>query len=196
MKIVQIEQGTPEWLQWRLNRITATDCAVIMGISPFKDVHMLWYEKNELVAHKSITEPMKRGNALEPIARELFISKVGIEMNPICIEHDEIFWHASSLDGIDETKKILLEIKCPNLEKHFSRKIDDHYLAQMQHQLYTSGADICYFCSYHPDDEDKIWVQEIYPNREFQEEMIEKEMEFYEKEMCLLKRPWILKLKG
>ena len=38
MRIVNLEQGTKEWLEWRRQGITATESSVILGLSPYKTV--------------------------------------------------------------------------------------------------------------------------------------------------------------
>ena len=45
MKIIPIEQQSPEWFEWRKTGITASDMPIIMGVSPYKTPWQLWAEK-------------------------------------------------------------------------------------------------------------------------------------------------------
>jgi len=44
MKVIDIQQRSPEWHEWRKNGISATSCAVIMGENPDKTKLQLWRE--------------------------------------------------------------------------------------------------------------------------------------------------------
>ena len=45
MKTVDLNQRSPEWLQWRSQGITASDIPIILGLSPYKTPWQLWAEK-------------------------------------------------------------------------------------------------------------------------------------------------------
>ena len=140
MKIISLAQGSQEWLDWRKTRITATDASVIMGVNPFKNVSTLWKEKLDIVAAPTANERMLRGQELEPVARQLFIEETGIDVEPLVVESDEFYWMGASLDGINDTRKIIIEIKCPSSDTHLlavDGSIRPYYMVQMQHQLYA-----------------------------------------------------------
>jgi putative phage-type endonuclease len=201
MKIINIYQNTTEWITWRKSHVMATDASVIMDMNQFKTIDQIWKEKDPNFKPEPMNDRMKRGHDLEPIARALFIEKTGIEVSPACIEHDDLWWHGASLDGLDKTGKIIAEIKCPKLWTHLqaqNEEIAPYYYAQMQHQLFTSGADLCYYISYNPDIEEtlKMFIVKIYPDKNFQQRMIEKETEFFEKYMLGFEEPtWKLAIK-
>ncbi len=48
MKIIDLEQGTPEWLEWRKNGIGSSDIATIMGANPYQTPYQLWEENLEM----------------------------------------------------------------------------------------------------------------------------------------------------
>lgn len=202
MRTIELIQGDPEWLQWRAGRITATDASVLMDLNPYKTLMELWQEKLSIRSASEHNARMQRGHELEPIARKLFIEETGIEVSPICGEHDTDWWMAASFDGLSECKKIVCEIKCPKMSTHqqaLSKQIPDYYYAQCQHQLYVCGGDINYYTSYHPDCERKIAIVEVLPNKEFQENLREKSKIFYEQNMCQMCPPnpaWTFSLKS
>ncbi len=195
MKKLNLVQGSHEWLEFRRFHVMATDAACIMKdengmpLNPFKNSYELYMEKMD-----GITTPendhMRRGQAGEPLARQLFIEQTCIDIEPMVVQSSEFPFMAASLDGIDQTHKIIVEIKCPaSIQKHLSKEIPIHYKCQMMHQLAVTQADCCFFISYHADDPEKIIVQEMLPDKSFIEEMIEKERYFYEVNMCQMKAP-------
>lgn len=169
MKIIPLEQGTQEWLSWRKTVITATDCPAILGSSPWSTPYKCWQRKLDLSEEQKTTEAMERGKRLEPEAREHFIRKYGINMAPAVVENEEFDFLGASLDGLSDCKKYILEIKCggTNLHNMASQGIvPDYYLDQIQHQLFVTGAEKCFYYSY--DGKDGICI-EIFPDPNFEE---------------------------
>lgn len=109
-----IVQGTPEWLKWREedNAISATNVAVIMGVSPFKSPLKLFRQRTGLEGPDFFNPAMKRGQMLEPFARALYESITGISATACCAEHPQHPWLKSSLDGASFCETILQEFKC------------------------------------------------------------------------------------
>ena len=83
MKIIEFEggQGSESWLSWRRSKVTATDAGIILGLNNFKDMHQLWQEKMGFIEPQPATESMKRGNLLEPYAREMINAQLDIDFN-------------------------------------------------------------------------------------------------------------------
>lgn len=203
MRVIQFPegQGSQAWLDWRKSRVTATDASVIDGCNPFMNIDTLWKQKFDIIPGPAMNERMKRGQLLEPIARGQFIEQFGIEIEPVCIEHEIDWWHGSSLDGIDSTGKIIVEIKSPNFDTHelaISGSIKPYYMCQIQHQFYTSGAEICFYVSYNPEHSKKIHIIEVMPNLTYISDLVSKEKQFYEINMCQWRVPikeWTLATK-
>src|SRR5215472_18741668 len=111
-------QGSEAWHKLRKSKITATDAPVIMGVNPWTTPYQRWQEKTcESISDRK-TEAMQRGIDLEPIARDLFSLKTGIELIPKDDPKNVIIsnkneWMMASLDGIDVTNSHIVEIKCP-----------------------------------------------------------------------------------
>ena len=185
MKRINIEQGSAEWLAYRKQHVMATDASIICGDYPYKTLHELWLEKQPDFVPEPPNEHMLRGQLLEPVARAIFIKETGIEVSPEVVEHDMQWWAGASLDGISNDGKTLLEIKCPSHRNHlFALEIGvrEYWKVQIQHQLFVTGANVCYFMSYNQDFEDgkKFVFRKMFPDWEFIDEMIAAERYFYD----------------
>lgn len=67
--------GRDEWLALRMNDVTASDAAALLGAHPYKTAFGLWAEKTgRAPADGQMSEAMERGIELEPLARR-WISK-------------------------------------------------------------------------------------------------------------------------
>jgi putative phage-type endonuclease len=201
MTIILLEQGSPEWLQYRQGKVMATDSSVLTGSNPWKKPIELWEEKLGLRESQKLNEAMKRGQELEPEARKLASLEIGIEFEPCVFESDQYPFMAASLDGLSECHSYILEIKCPKEKTHLEA-IDGHippyYLDQIQHQLKcVQGAECCFYFSYRPEYKQKPFIIiRIRPDVERQLEIMEKNQEFYI-QMCTMSPPeeWKLKIK-
>ncbi len=192
MKIIDLEQGSKEWLDWRKSRITASDASVILRSNRYTNPTKLWEDKMEISAPKFSNHHMERGKLLEPIARDLFIETTGIHIDPLVIEHDSFFWMGASLDGIDKSRRIIVEIKCPEISGHqaaLNNEIPPMYKAQMQHQLYATEAEMCFYVTYNQQHEQRLSILEVSRDEKFMQNMINAELEFYEEFICAFKKP-------
>ncbi len=137
MKIVDVQQGSEEWLALRRSKITATDCAAIMGRSKYKSPHMVWLDK---MGKSKVFEndAMKRGKELEPEARAYFNHRFELFCEPVVAISDKHPWQMASLDGWDPEKKVIIEIKCPGeavFREAQEGKFQEDYILQCLHQL-------------------------------------------------------------
>jgi len=179
-QVIDLEQGSQEWLDFRKRHITATDASAIMGVNPWKTKIQLYHEKLSNDPPMVPNERMQRGLDLEPIARELFALQTGFHTTPKVFVKD---WQMASLDGISEFGEIILEIKCPGAKDHaiaLSGKVPDHYYPQLQHQIYVCGVNSAYYYSF--DGFDGVAV-EVKRDHEYIAKMIVEERKFYE---CLM----------
>ncbi len=187
MKILSLEQGSQEWLSYRQKHIMATDAAIILSLSVWKDSHQLWQEKMGFIEPEPCNAAMLRGQNLEPIARQLLCEKLQIDFEPMVIESSDYPWMGASLDGISISHSSICEIKCMKHSKHIQvckDTIDPCHYAQMQHQLACTNAKMVYYVCYHPETPVPLKIIDIFPNKEYIEEMIEKEKEFFFETMC------------
>src|SRR5690606_34059824 len=144
---INLIQGSSEWLILRKSKITATDAPIIMGESPYKSKKELYLEKIDPNFELKSNDRMRRGTDLEPVARQMFILTTGVYVEPRVVLKE---WAMASLDGIDETGKIIVEIKCPGIKDHekaLNGHVPDHYFAQLQHQMYVCDVDKSFYFS-------------------------------------------------
>ena len=184
-----MKQNTQEWLDFRRNKIGASDAAAIMGLSPWKTRYQLWEEK--VYGKDQVqTGAMRRGSYYEEEARNAFEKITGICVMPKVIVNPDRDWQMASLDGVSFDGTIFTEIKVPNKEAHELAKkglIADYYNIQMQHQYETdkSLTQGMYF-SYLPDLKEGIIV-EIKKDDLLIEQIVEEEEKFME--LILSKTP-------
>ncbi len=141
--IVQLTQGSPEWLEYRRTRRNASESAAVLGVSPWTTPYQLWLEKTGKVQPRT-NEAMRHGTDMEPLARLAYEEQTGLVMQPLVLQTGD---YSASLDGMTLEGDLILEIKCPvrgtrsDLWQDVQAgNIPEHYLIQVQHQLMVSGA--------------------------------------------------------
>lgn len=113
-----------------------------MGLSP-------WQKPKHIVDAKrgkdaKANYAMRRGQDLEPKAREAYEKVVGILRPAVFCDND----YGASLDGLTLFEDLVVEIKCPVKGRDsklwadaVNGRIPDYYLVQMQHQMMVTGID-------------------------------------------------------
>lgn len=139
-KRVHIEQGTPEWLDWRENLYTASDAPAVMGVSP-------WFPRTPLELWKRkmgkqsviVNHAMRAGQADENVARMILESQIGRPAPAACWEATVNGMNfGASYDGYDEQAGEIFEIKRPSRGSASDLWISSdpgQYRWQMLHQL-------------------------------------------------------------
>ncbi len=181
-KIIDLEQGSQEWLEFRRFKIGASLAPVIMGVSPFQTPLQLW-EEIMLNETKQSNEAMRKGNRLEPKARKWMNEAYNTCYEPAVlqsIEHRDII---ASLDGYIETQAepLILEIKCPGKTAHeqaIQEEIPEYYFPQLQHQMFVSGAKRVSYLSFSEDFLSYAIVLECERDEGYIQKMLKKELEF------------------
>jgi putative phage-type endonuclease len=149
--IVQLTQGSQEWLAYRLKMRNASESAAVLGLSPWMTPYQLWLNKTGRATTKA-TAAMQHGTDTEPAARAAYEEQTGNIMQPLVLQDGP---YSASLDGMDLDGQLIVEIKCP-----FKGKASDlwndailglypqHYNVQIQHQLMVSGAQTAHLWVY------------------------------------------------
>ena len=139
--LISLTQGSDEWLAWRNEGIGASDAPAIMGENPWKSAAQILQDKISKASSGESNDAMRRGTALEPIARKDYVAKRGIEVVPVCIQHQDYPWLRASLDGLSVDCKTVLEIKCGarTFESAVDGIVPKHYYGQLQHILMATG---------------------------------------------------------
>lgn len=152
--IVDLEQGSETWLQWRKGRKMASEAAALLKVSPwFPKTPLELFEVKSGLREVRVTPAMTRGVELEATARALYeISRADL-MVPYVVEGEGNY--AASLDGLSWDGARILEIKVPwkgsasDLWARAARgQIPPHYACQVQVELMASGAELADFAVY------------------------------------------------
>lgn len=179
MKLLNLEQGSDEWLFKRKGSITGTDASIIMGVNPYKNRKQLLKEKLGLVEDAPPNEAMLKGMRLEPKAREIYMLKENTIVYPAVVVHDDYFWAMASLDGLSHNSDFFVEIKCGEsaFNKALKGEIPAYYYAQMQHCMWVTGVKFChYFCYW----EGKGNIKTVERDEAYIEKLVEEEIKFYD----------------
>lgn len=145
--IIQLIQGSPDWLAYRLGMRNASETAAVLGLSPWTTPYQLWLLKTGR-QQQAVTTAMQHGTELEPAARTAYEEQTGHVMQPLVLQDGP---YSASLDGMRLEGDLILEIKCPvrgtrsDLWQDVAAgQVPEHYRVQVQHQLMVSGAPVAH----------------------------------------------------
>ncbi len=126
MKILNLEQGSTEWLKYKAGKVSGTSLAQAIGSPKVQEtlLNRLIAERMTETEHNDIgTKAVVRGKELEPVALKAVISKTGTlfetigmiagEMENYVVSPDAVMYMYATADVIGG-----LEIKCPDSKKH------------------------------------------------------------------------------
>jgi hypothetical protein len=159
LKIIDVEQGSPEWLQARLGIASASNFSKLITSTGKKSTQLDGYV-NTLVAETLMGEPpetfvsewMLRGTELEAEARAWYEFHTDIDIEQVGFVLRDCGLVGCSPDGL--TPSSGLELKCPKAETHVSYlradKLPVAYIAQVQGCMWVCERDSWDFASYHP----------------------------------------------
>ncbi len=168
------------WLEWRKDKVGASEAPTLMGDSPWETEYQLWQRKLELIPEKEQSPQMKRGLHLEEEARKVVSKLIGIPLIPCVMIHPAYEWMIASLDGWNEKTKTVVEIKCPGESDHqcaMNGEIPKKYLYQLCHQAIVCGVDTVNYFSY--DGMSYNYIP-FTPSEYMIQRLIMKELEFLE----------------
>lgn len=162
MDCSEIIQGTDEWKQARLGRVTASRVADVIaktksGYSASRANYMAELIAERLTgvpADKYTNAAMAWGTATEDEARAAYEFQAGVVVETVgFVAHPAILWSGASPDGLVGDDG-LVEIKCPNTATHIDTllggSIPAKYVTQMLWQMACTGRAWCDFVSYDP----------------------------------------------
>lgn len=181
MKIHKLQQGTPEWHEFRAAHFPASEAPKMMGKSQYGSRSAYLYER----ATGKITEPTEfqqklfaRGHAAEDAARPLAEVMLDDEvLYPVTITNDAYPRLSASLDGRTDDGKTIWEHKLWGDSDKLATSVmvgDIHqqYHIQVQQQLMLSGAERCLFMVSDGTDQRCVTTW-IYPDLELQQQIVE-----------------------
>lgn len=178
MQIINTEQGSPEWLELRKLKLTASHAQAIAAQGKGLDTYCL-----EVVAgflskglfNHYINNDMERGKELEDDARVLYRLQTGnkVEQVGFVLVNEYI---GCSPDGLVDDDG-LIEIKCKNDKNHLTQIIDaelgieTNYIWQMQMQMLVCNRNWCDFVCYNPNFEKSLLVYRVLKDETKQEKL-------------------------
>ena len=158
--IEMMDQGSEDWFQVRIGKVTASRVADILaktksGYSTSRDNYMAQLICERLTNQKgeSFTNAaMQHGTETEPLARAAYEALKDVLVDEVgFVPHPTIKMAGASPDGF-VGQDGLIEIKCPNTATHIdtllSESVPTKYFTQMQFQLACTGREWCDFVSF------------------------------------------------
>ena len=199
----QIIQGTQEWHQLRLGKVTASRVADILaktktGVSASRGNYLVELAIQRVTGQieESYTNAaMAWGTETEPKARMAYevFNDVLVEQVPF-VDHSTIKGFGASPDGLVNIDG-LCEIKCPNSATHWSYlksgEPPNKYFIQMQAQIACTQRDWNDFISFDPrmPEKSRLFVKRVFRDDKFigiMEDEVKKFLEEVERETELM----------
>lgn len=166
-EIVDVPQGSPEWLKARAGHVTGSRAAdIVAQTKAGKPSASRANYLAQLVAERLTEEPqedgyvspaMERGKALEQDARAVYEAVTGYTvMTSGFLKSTTLPWVGCSLDGhVAGPIRKIVEIKVPLVKTHLAYlkagTLPADYLHQVMHNLLVTQAESCDFVSYCPN---------------------------------------------
>jgi putative phage-type endonuclease len=158
--IEMMDQGSDEWFEARMGKVTASRVADILaktksGYSASRDNYLAQLVCERLTNQKTesfINSAMQRGTDIEPLARLSYEVNQNVLVDEVgFVPHPSIIMAGASPDGLVGDDG-LLEIKCPNTATHIetllSQTVPGRYNTQMQFQMACTEREWCDFVSF------------------------------------------------
>lgn len=156
-----IEQGSPAWFAARCGKVTASKVEAVLAKGrngePSRtranyEAQLIAERLTGIVEEGFQSAEMRRGNEVEPEAREAYAFLRNVEVSPAgFVVHPHIPMAGASPDSL-VGEDGLLELKCPNTATHLDTllgtSIDGGYMKQMQWQMACTGRKWVDFCSF------------------------------------------------
>lgn len=155
-----VEPNSPQWLELRKNYRTASEAAIVCGVSPFTTPEKFKLIKAGLV-RQYYSKAMSDGHRLEDLSREWANEKFGRGFKEECWTNGD---YLASLDGIDGTTLIEIKTSAFTYNHLVSGHVEEHYWLQIQQQLFCSPAEVGYLVAYNPKTEQFAMSDPIEPD--------------------------------
>ena len=176
MQIHNCEQGTEEWLQCRLGKLTGQVAHTIAVKG--KGLDTLCLEKateilTGIIPEGYTNEAMQHGHEYEAEARNIYELETGNNVVQVGFCEDNEFVGVSPDGLIDDDG--LIEIKCPQDKTYTQYLIDmvikPEYYAQMQMQMLITKRPWCDYVVYNSHFEKPIIIQRVCADKEYMEKL-------------------------
>lgn len=166
-------QGSDEWLQVRLGKLTGSDFHTLMGNSQTKET-ILYKKAAERISgvasdgDKFSSIHTERGKELEAEARQGYELETGLTVTQVgFVEFDQ--FTGCSPDGLLEGGG--LEIKCKDNHGHLKavskQWVDPEHKTQMQFNMFVCDAKFWDYCLYNPNFPNPLWITRVIRDDEY-----------------------------
>lgn len=153
MQILNVTQGSPEWLAARAKHHTASEAPAMMGQSKYSTRSALLKQKAlgvEEVVDAAKQRLFDRGHETEALARAILESRLGEDLFPVTAADDDGYLLAS-LDGLTMDGTTGFEHKLWNEElaaQVRAGELEPHYYWQLEQQILVCGLEkVIFVCS-------------------------------------------------
>jgi putative phage-type endonuclease len=174
---LQVRQGTPEWLDTRLDGIARSDLPIITGSKPGSSVTELWAIKLRLVEppppDDATAEMWELGHALEPIIADAYTHKTGRSLRRVnrMLSHAEHSWAFASLDRVAVGERRIVELKWAPHRRWVDgpEPVPPDVADQVQWQLLVTGypvADVAVLTG------SRVEIHELEADRGYQDDLL------------------------
>ena len=188
MQTHKLQQGAPEWHEFRANHFTASDAATMLGKSKYSTRNEL-LELKKAGIQKEVSESLQKifdkGHEAEEEARPVAEKIIGEELYPVTgSAYVDGLPLSASFDGITLMNDTCWEHKLLNKELDINLSvgiIPDYYKYQLEQQLLISGASRVLFMASSPheneehtyyESDEKIRAELIAGWHQFQEDLL------------------------
>ena len=180
-----------DWLNYRRQGIGGSDCAAIMGVSPFCTKRDLYYDKRGIAPAVDEAESnwvaKEVGHRLEDLVAEIFSKKTGFKVFPIrkMFRHPLYPFMLADVDFFidfgDGTYGIL-ECKTTNYncqDKWANNSTPVNYEYQGRHYMAVMNINKVYFACLYGNNEDEFFIRYMERDHELEEDLIAEEEYFW-----------------
>lgn len=164
-------QGTPEWHQDRLGKVTGSAVDAVFSTVKSGEAAARADYRTQLVRERINKKPQPRGyiskdmawgTETEPMARMAYEAERGIAVEESGFLYLPDIAAGCSVDGLftEGGRRGFWEAKCPKPKTHWKYlmdgKLPEAYRPQVTHNFWITGADFAEFASYDPDLPDEL----------------------------------------
>lgn len=185
----RIEQGSDEWHELRLGKVTGSRIADVMagGKGITRDKYMAQLVAERLTGKRSESyksSAMEAGTETEPTARNMYSFLENVKVEEVAfVDHPDIEMCGASPDGLVGDAG-LVEFKCPLVHTHIKTlndgKVPGNYYKQMQWQMDCTDREWCDYVSFSPEmpAQMQMFIRRVHRDDELIEEIQEAVREF------------------
>ena len=179
MKIINVEQGSKEWILARKGVLTASNFSKVVQMSGKKStsqkeltLDLVSQMFMDDVEETFISNFMQRGTDLEPLARKAYEEYALMPVEQVGLITSDCGQFGCSPDGL-VSEDGMIEIKCPMAKNHLKylndNKIPSIYFCQIQGGLMVTERKWCDFISFNPEIKinNGLFIKRMYRDDDF-----------------------------